>query len=324
MEWTADPTVGAWLGERLDPTTGSMHRAVPRGFPAYARIFHRASTWSLPGRSVPEPREWERMPDAERERLQREFVDAEVTWAETAAAFGTTLHPLAQWHRIVRTPIDGDWRTRIAPDGREFNAPVEGELDPAQLTALAGMLAAHTSTPDAGVAALWEGWGNLVGHFGTPSSRPLFATDAPADPHHRAMLDRSTHDPFNNVFRKPTWQDGILSREISEGPRLDLPDRAYVAFSAAPRTFADPGWVRSAPWRDPTAEETGSAPAAQAPNLLWPEDRAWVMVTEIEADSTIVAGSAALVGALCGDGILEALPVPENAYLTWDADGVNR
>lgn len=318
----SDPSAGAWLRERLDADYETMHGVVPRGFPAYARVFHPAIARSLPGRTIPTADELVRMPEPEQRALMAEFVDEPVSWAQTAAAFGTVLHPLAQWQRIVRTPPDGDWRTRIAPDGREFTAPMEGELDPTLLATIAAHLADHTRTPDAGFAALWEGRGGLLGFFGvTPSRSFLTFTD---DPNHQAMLERSAHDPFNNVFRRPTWQEGILSREISEGPRLDLPGRDHVLFSAPPRAFADPEWVLHVPWRDVPAEEHGFPPSAQSPSILWPEDRAWVMVSEVDFDSTIVAGSSALIEALCADEQLEALPLPEGAALTWDADAVNR
>lgn len=318
----SDPSAGAWLRERLDADYETMHGVVPRGFPAYARVFHPAIARSLPGRTIPTADELVRMPEPEQRALMAEFVDEPVSWAQTAAAFGTVLHPLAQWQRIVRTPPDGDWRTRIAPDGREFTAPMEGELDPTLLAAIAAHLVDHTQTPDAGFAALWEGRGGLLGFFGvTPSRSFLTFTD---DPNHQAMLERSAHDPFNNVFRRPTWQEGILSREISEGPRLDLPGRDHVLFSAPPRAFADPEWVLHVPWRDLPAEEHGFPPSGQSPSILWPEDRAWVMVSEVDYDSTIVAGSSALIEALCADEQLEALPLPEGAALTWDADAVNR
>lgn len=318
----SDPSAGAWLRERLDADYETMHGVVPRGFPAYARIFHPAIARSLPGRTIPTADELVRMPEPEQRALMAEFVDEPVSWAQTAAAFGTVLHPLAQWQRIVRTPPDGDWRTRIAPDGREFTAPMEGELDPTLLATIAAHLVDHAQTPDAGFATLWEGRGGLLGFFGvTPSRSFLTFTD---DPNHQAMLERSAHDPFNNVFRRPTWQEGILSREISEGPRLDLPGRDHVLFSAPPRAFADPEWVLHVPWRDLPAEEHGFPPSAQSPSILWPEDRAWVMVSEVDYDSTIVAGSSALIEALCADEQLEALPLPEGAALTWDADAVNR
>lgn len=322
MQWIADPSVGAWLRERLDTEHPTMHVVVPRGFPAYARVFHPAIVRSLPDRPVPTHAEWDRLPDGEQHRLRTQFVDAPATWADTASAFGTTMHPLAQWQSIVRTPVGDDWRTRIAPDGREFSAPLEGELDPGLLATIAGHLVAHTSTPDAGFAAVWEGYGGFLGFYGeTPSRAFLTFTD---DPNHQEMLNRSTHDPFNNVFRKPSWQEGILSREISEGPRLSLPDRGHVLFSAAPRAFADPDWVLHVPWRDRPAEEHGFAPQAHSPSILWPEDRAWVFVSEIDFDSTIVAGPEDLIREICQDERIEALPIAEGSSLTWDSDEVNR
>ena len=322
MEWMSDPSPGAWLRERLDDDFATMHVVVPRGFPAYVRVFHPAFVRELPGGRVPTEQEWAALPAEEQELLVGRFVDARASWAEAAAAFGTTMHAQAQWQRIVRTPMDGDWRTRIAPDGREFSSPPEGELDADLLTVLAAHLAAHTTTPAAGGAAVWEGFGGLVGFVGQTPSRGFYTFSD--DPNHAAMLDRSTHDPFNNGFRTPTWQEGILSREISEGPRLRLPHRDYVPFSAGAAEFADPDWMLHAPWRDLPAEEHGFPPSAQSPNVLWPQDRAWVMVSEIDFDSTVVAGSAELVQAICADPRLEALVLREGSALTWDSDEVNR
>ncbi|WP_091228271.1 hypothetical protein [Microbacterium sp. 3J1] len=323
MEWTPDASAGDWLRDRIDDAwNGTMHDVVPRGFPAYARVLHPATVRSLPDRPVPAPEEWERFSEDERTRVIERLQDAPVTWAETAAAFDTVLHPLAQWHRIVRTPMDGDWHTRISPDGREFSAPLEGEMLPDDLATVASHLVAHTTTPDAGFVALWEGRGTLLGHLGHPPSgaSSLFGDD----PNHQAMLDRSTRDPFNNVFRRPTWQEGILSREVSEGPRLSLPGRDHVLFRGSLRVFEDADWQVHVPWRDRPSEARGFAPSAQAPSLLWPEDRSWVLVSEIDYDSTIIAGRRELIVALLADPRVEAFQIREGADLTWDADDLNR
>ena len=255
-------------------------------------------------------------------RLKRAAMPSSATWAETATAFGTVLHPEAQWQALVRTPPEEDWRTRIAPDGRQFDAPDEGSMEPALLAAIARQLVEHTSTPDAGYAAIWEGWGGLVGHLGQSPSRVFLEFDE--DPAHQEMLQRSIHDPFENVFRKPTWQPGILSEQISNGARLELPGRDHVLFAAPPSAFADPAWILDAPWRDVEAEQRGFAPSAQHPNLLWPADRAWVLVSEIDFDSTVVAGPVEVIHAICTDDMIEALPLREGADLTWEADEVNR
>ncbi|UNK70915.1 hypothetical protein [Microbacterium sp. H1-D42] len=337
MDWISDPSAGSWLRERLDDGYATMHGVVPRGYPAYARVFHPASVRSLPNRAVPTQEEYNRMPAAELDALSGQYVDQPATWADAASAFSTVMHPLAQWQSLVRTPPEEDWHTRIAPDGREFSSPMEGDLAPATLAALAAHLTAHTATPDAGVAAVWAGYGGLLGFFGESPSRGFFGwkdgepvsdADVIAAPDlqyvsHQQMLERSIHDPFNNVFRKPTWQPGILSDEISKGPQLELPGREYVLFSAAPAAFIDPNWVLDAPWRDRPAEAHGFAPSAQHPNIIWPEDHAWTMVSEIDFDSTVVAGPPELIAAICADPTLEAAPIPVNADLSWQADRIN-
>lgn len=320
MRWLADTSGAQWLADRLDPGYETMHGVVPRGFAAYARVFHPAEARSLPGRTVPTTEDVWPLSETEWQTLFEQFIDAPARWADAASAFGATMHPLAQWHRIVRADLE-EAHTRLAPDGREFSSPASGVLSPTDLAGLASHLTAHTATPDDGFAGVWEGFGGLLGFMGHSPSRAFLTFSD--DPNHQAMLNRSIRDPFNNVFRRKTWQEGILSREISEGPRLQFPGRGYILFEAAPRAFADPAWVLDAPWRDLPGEAHGFPPSAQHPNLLWPADRAWVMVSEIDFDSTIVGGSVELVRAICADRMLEASPLPEGARLTWDADEVN-
>ena len=332
MDWIADTSPGDWLRDRLDAdwTSGSaMHTVVPRGFPAYARIFHPAS------RSRPVGQPWPPLPHDDHARAWATFgrsqpeIDTEdVTWAQTAETFGTRMHPLAQWNRIVGAhDTEQGWQQVHGPDGWQYDSPAEGRMDVAQLTALARLLAAATTTPHDGYAGVWGGFGGLVGYMGeTPSRAALaFSADPAGDDEalqdrHRAMLEASTRDPFNNVFRKPTWQPGILSDEISRGQRLELPQRAYILFAAGASAFTDASWPDVAPWVG--ADE--SREWAQSPNVMWPADRSWVVVSEIDFDSTVVAGSPDLIAAVCADPGLEALPLPEGADLSWDGDEVNR
>ncbi|HET8928799.1 MAG TPA: hypothetical protein VFN24_13350 [Microbacterium sp.] len=328
MEWTSDVAAGDWLRERLDPhLTASMHSVVPRGFAAYARIFHPAARDRPAGRPWPplpygrHRREWDAFHEA-----GPEIEDEQVSWADAATAFGTTMHPLAQWHHLVgrHREIEGEDGPRDAA-GWRYAAPPEGELAADLVAVTAGHLAAHTATPDAGCVALWEGWGGLVGFYGeTPSRTFLTFSDDPDSDRHNAMLGRSITDPFNNVFRKPTWQPGILSDDISKGPRLELPGRGHILFRGGAAELAGPDWVLRVPWRDDELEAHGFPPSAQSPSLVWPDDRAWVLVTEVDFDSTIVGGSHELVAALCDDPRLEALAVPADADLTWDGDPINR
>lgn len=337
MEWTADVTAGDWLRERLDdPWRGSIHDVVPRGFAAYARIFHPATRERPVGRAWPEeddPHAWEQFladaPEVDTER---------VTWEQTASAFGTVMHPLAQWGRLARQAEHGDSASPRDDAGWRYDPPDEGQLDSDSLAALAEVLVSGTTTPDTGCVAVWDGWGNIVGgmgfgpsrsflQMGFPDGMPRPYTDQPVDDaplRHASFLAHSLKDVFNNPFRQETWRPGILSDDISRGPRLTLPNREFVLFRGGVSELSRPTWVLDMPWRDRQAEEHGFGPAAQSPSIMWPDDRAWVMVTEVDSDSTIVAGSADVVRAILRASTLESAQIPQGAHLSWDADEVNR
>lgn len=334
MEWTADVAAGDWFRQRIDdPWRGTMHDVVPRGFEAYARIFHPVE------RDRPVGQPWPPLPYGaharEWESFQRDApeIDAErVTWEEAARQFGTTMHALAQWHHLVERfqAVPGEDGPRDAA-GWRYLQPAQGQLAPDLLAAVAALLAAHTTTPDEGFVAVWEGWGGLVGHLGYGPSRALLtlsaSDDTPRDEveaRHRDFLERSARDQLNNAFRKPTWQPGILSDEISRGQRFELPARSHILFRGGVAELARGDWQQRVPWQDEAMAGAGFASTAESPSLIWPDDRAWVLVSEVDYDSTIVGGSHQLVRALCADPRLEALPVREGADLTWDADEVNR
>lgn len=326
MEWTADVSAGDWLRERIDdPWTWTMHDVVPRGFEAYARVFHPASVTELPGERLPSVEEWNASDPDETARLMDRMVDRRLTWGEAAGIFGTVFHPLAQWAALTRATNTGN--TIATSDGRWVDPPLEGELASDLLAAISSVLAQHTTTPDDGIVALWEGHGALLGHLGEGPSRAFFQMGDPADPvlaHHNQMLGTSVKDAWNNVFRRKTWQEGILSREISESPRLELPDRGHVLFRGGVSELARPDWFLDVPWRDRPAEEHGFEPSALSPSLVWPADRAWVLVSEVDYDSTVIGGSRELIAALIAASGLEALEIPEGAALTSDSDEVNR
>lgn len=350
MEWTDEVSAGDWIRAHIDdPWQGTMHDVVPRGFAAYARIFHPAT------RSKPVGKGWPPLPYDDNRRAWEAFsaggveIDTEhAHWADAAAAFGTRLHAEAQWGALVRSTGSewnpSGWQQVQSPDGWQFDAPMEGQLAPDALAAAVDAAAAHTSTPDDGYVALWEGWGGLTGALGYAPSRVFFGmSDQPAGSdegrgsgrsaggradasiaRHEEFLAHAARDVFNDVFRKPEWQPGVLSDEVSRGPRLALPARDHVLFRGAVSAFADPDWILHVPWRDRELEAHGFAPSAHSPSLMWPADRAWVLVTEVDYDSTIVGGTPELVEALCTDARLEALPLRAGAALTWDSDEVNR
>ena len=322
MEWTADVDAGDWIAAGLDrPWRNTVHDVIPRGFPAYARVLHPVT------RERPVDREWPADGDrAAWEALLSEAfeVDVEqVTWDQVAAAFGTVMHPLAQWTRLVRAdPRESRFGQPRDVEGWRYDSPREGQLDAASWSLLARVLADHTASPHDGGVAVWEGWGGLVGAMGYGGSRLFVEKDA--DPLHAAFLAHAARDKFNDAFRQPTWQPGILSDTISRGPRLELPGRSFVLFRGGIAELTDPDWPTRMPWRDPARAASGFDAEAECPAIVWPTDRAWIVVSEIDFDSTLVAGSAELVTALIRTPGLDVVRLPADADLTMDGDEVNR
>jgi hypothetical protein len=59
------------------------------------------------------------------------------------------------------------------------------------------------------------------------------------------------------------------------------------------------------------------------PQLIWPADHAWVLASEIDWDSTIVAGSRALIDAVLAFDVVEAFAVDADDSLMSHADLIN-
>jgi hypothetical protein len=80
----------------------------------------------------------------------------------------------------------------------------------------------------------------------------------------------------------------------------------------------------SAATADALAVPTGARPVRlQSPSQWWPADRAWAVATEIDFDSTLVAGSDALIEEIVHNDELEAVRVESTDDLTAAGDTVN-
>ena len=71
-----------------------------------------------------------------------------------------------------------------------------------------------------------------------------------------------------------------------------------------PALIMDPGVLEETRWIAEALDVFGRA----APQIAWPRDRTWVLATEIDVDSTYVAGPASVVEAVLADPALEAVP----------------
>lgn len=319
--WVPDVSRGEWLRPMDSEPFGSILSVVPAGFEAYARVFHPVQ------RDRPrDTKTWHGIDHATHfqgvEDLDDAIENQWTTWATTAAVFGTTMHPNAQFAPLVRQqPGPADDAT--GSDGWRYFPPQEGCLDAAALCVAAAVLTRHTTTPAAGIAAVWEGWGGLTSAAGRrrlvlTSSRP--GRLAAAARHGAARVRDVLRHRFGTSLRETEPGTGILPRDVATGPRFELhggSGRSYVLFEAGTADFADVGWTARAPWID-------EALWAQSPSIIWPADHAWVLATEIDFDSTLVAGTRALVDELVQTQGIEALPISTDADLSWQGDALNR
>lgn len=304
---------------------GSILSIVPRGFEAYARVFHPVERDrplnTKTGQGVDA-----RTGCADGDDTEVALETQRATWADAAASFATTMHAEAQYARLIRRD-HGNCMEEIAPDGWRYGGTHEGCVDALSLSTVSVILGRHTNTPDAGVAAIWDGWGGLMSSAGV--MRLVLQTgDDLADPTtDEAAAQRGSDGvlPVGEACAEPApdepeWGSGLLAPEIAAGPRFGLhadTGRSYLLFEAGANDFADAAWANHAPWVDDVMW-------AQSPSILWPEDHSWVLATEIDFDSTLVAGTAALVRDLMQTPGLEVLPIRTDADLSWDGDVINR
>lgn len=251
---------GAWIEPRLGGDFGAVTLQVPKGYEAYARIFHPA--------------------------YDRESNP--VRWAQVAEIFGTTAHREMQWHAILGSPspsaAEGKW---------EGLDPSLGAMDLDELDVLCRILGAHTADPKQcffGLCTI-QSW---LEDFAPQELKPLL--ELPMGRDHIVLagplfaVDQIIRDWSNPSSSRATFT-AFLSRK-GDGPPPDPPQ---------------------IDWK-----------AREAPNLIWPADRSWLLASEVDFDSTLVGGSAALVETIVASSELEAWRVETTDSLAVDADNVNQ
>lgn len=175
---------------------------------------------------------------------------------------------------------------KTSSDEWDDAAPSEGNLPPRETAALCDIAARHTSTPQDAYFAVWEGWGQLNG------GSVAFGIDERGRPWQRRIPP-------------------LLSYRERRVPRLELPDRSYHLFRGPLDAI------------EALSQMEEGDHSWQVPSLWWPADRAWCVASEIDFDSTLVGGSAALIAEVLASPDLEALPLDPDTDLTWTGDRIN-
>lgn len=283
MRAIRDTSRGDWLIERAG-TWATVGGVAATGFEAYARILHPVQAWQ---EDLTVSDEWGQHPT---------LLETRWGWAEVARRNGRTMHPLVQWFSLT-----DDEERRDFDDGWHVGQSVDGRLAVDLLAALARMLHGHTSTPDEITAGIWHGWGELHPESG---ALLLLGSDD-ITPNERARIERE----WRAERRRSVARD--VRELIESGPQFDWPGREMLLLETSLHELSDIEWPARA------------GLAGVVPQMLWPADNRWVVASEIDWDSTIVAGSRALIDAIVAFDSGEAFEVDEQSDLTGDGDTIN-
>jgi len=162
---------------------------------------------------------------------------------------------------------------------------VVGSLGTESLEKLTEILSNFTDTPDDCLHALWDGQGWM--HSGG-----IVAYKAIKYPElHRFLRPfsrRFKNRKFRGRGRTPIrsldhLESNTLPPGIMESARFMLPHREYLLMRGPLTEAKKIGYSFSGQF------------VFESPNLLWPSDRSWLMVTDIEFDFTLVGGSEKLI-----------------------------
>lgn len=182
-----------------------------------------------------------------------------------------------EWFAERLWPWEGQSRVgQWIPEGFERYARIahEGWFRRSAVAKLAVILAEATTSPDASWYAVWDGYGGL---------------------------------------------EAIRRRAVEISPRLSASGRRYLLFRVPVQGAKDFGidsfvhplvrhrwWMRYVPAR--FWQPTERRPVFHPPSFWWPEDRAWFLSNEIDAESAYVGGPRSLVDRLRADPHLEVFP----------------
>jgi len=211
-----------------------------------------------------------------------------VRWADVASENGKVMHPAAQFYGIAP-----DLWTQHEWYPQDLHPPLLGHLPDGLLHELVDILGRHTPVDAECYFAIWEGYGDL------PHNSAYTAS-------YIAFTDGSGSGDL------PRWSTPEELLDVARAPRVSHPHRSYFLFTGRLAEAVQLKTGDYAEWM-----------TIRAPNLMWPADDSWCMATEIDFDSTLVAGPRQLVDELLAAPGLESAEVALETSLEWQGETVN-
>ncbi len=247
---------------------------VPEGFDAYVRVLHPAPV------DVPESGDhrWG-------------------TWRETAENHGKELHPEVHWEDLVGH-LHGDGES-----GEPW--PWLGSLPEREHRRVAAIAARHTAS-DRYWLAWWNGYGIGPRQAWLVRRRQRFT---------EGLKEAILMPLLLRLARRLEWysqEEVHVARRGRRGRRAadESPSRPAYLPEGTP-LFERPGRHYGLTYSsDPLAEASYQGRRIGiSPQLWWPDDRSWLVATEIDLVSTYIGGSDRLADELLADDQLEAIRV---------------
>ena len=231
----------------------------------------------------------------EQERDRDEQEVATTTWAAVAAANDRIVHPEMQLHCIA-APLGT--RPEFVSNAPPFVS--EGELPARERRELAKILGS-VSGVDRCWFGVWDGYGQLHDSI---SRHTRHRTDAP----------RLVQAFQRLVNRRRVHNEGTAPKAIQNGPRVRAPNRDYLLMRGSLSAVDDAAALVSG---------NGVRGWSQTPNLWWPDDHSWFVVSEIDFSCTYVCGTTELIEIVLESPVLEALPAERSHRGDYRGDQVN-
>ena len=174
----------------------------------------------------------------------------------------------------------------------EIDEPEIGNLHPEPLAALCEVLACHTDTSEPCWFGVWDG------HHWLPSAAASGFIRTGGDTDESGLGTPRAWEPSALTFAL-TWAEPSPAL-----PRVELPGREYRLLAGPLDAAVEVGQL------------VNSVFEPHSPSLIWPDDQAWCVASDVDLRSAYVAGPQALAGELLADPRLEAWAVREEDPLS--------
>lgn len=207
------------------------------------------------------------------------------------------------WNQLISlgpTGFAAYARIRFLPDP-DFEGQSENDieldndarLEPVQLRAALGVLAAHTRTPDDCYFCMWDGWGwTVYDNDGT-------LTLEREQPTRFDETDFQAASGPPPAWAKPAVDHSGEPPQRTHASKVVIPNREYFVFRGALSELGN--------WDIGPTVSDGDKANLPYPAFIWPADRTWCITNDVDPHWAGIGASAAAIDQLLVDPRLDAI-----------------